>query len=204
VIFRRNVCKEETKGIRENSYKVLFYRVSVHLFVYHAGHCNPKHCTAKRLAKFGYVVLLHSLQQIPRSSLVLDPFEEKALSPEDRTFPSITALDYSWKKSERFSRKYKKSFRNGRALPYLVAANSINFGKPTKLSTAEALAAALFIVGEKSKALNIVSKFSWGKTFMDLNMEALEAYSEVESSSDIIDLQEMFIKHISEEHIQER
>jgi pre-rRNA-processing protein TSR3 len=192
------------KGEEGNSFKVGFCRISVHLFVYHAGHCNPNYCTAKRLAKFGCVVLLHSLRQIPRSSLVLDPFNEKALSPEDKTFSSITALDYSWKKSDLFTKKYKKSFRNGRALPYLVAANSVNFGKPTKLSTAEALAAALYIVGEKSKALNILSRFSWGKTFMDLNMEALEAYSRAESSSDIIALQEMFIKHIPEEHIQER
>lgn len=167
----------------------------MNLFVYHAGHCNPKRCTAKRLARNDEVILLHSLRQIPRSSLILDPFNEKALSPADKTFSSITALDYSWKKSD----SYRKKFRNGRALPYLVAANSTNFGKPTKLCTAEALAAALYIIGEKAKALNILSKFSWGNTFMNLNGEALERYSRAETSSDIIALQEMFIKHTREE-----
>ena len=174
--------------------------MDVNLFVYYAGHCNPKRCTAKRLATHNMVVLLHSLRQIPRSSIILDPFSEKALSPADRRFSSVTALDYSWKKAD----LYKKKFRNGRALPYLIAANSINFGKPTKLSTAEALAAALYIMGEKSKALNIISKFSWGDTFMDLNVMALEAYSHAESSSEIITLQEMFIKHTLETHVQER
>jgi pre-rRNA-processing protein TSR3 len=191
------VSRSDVEG---NPFKVFINSMDVNLFVYHAGHCDPKRCTAKRLARFNFVVLLHSLGQIPKSSLVLDPFSEKALSPADRKFSSITALDYSWKKSG----LYQKKFRNGRALPYLIAANSINFGKPTKLSTAEALAAALYIMGEKSKALNILSKFSWGDTFMDLNMRALEAYSRAESSSEIITLQEMFIKHTLETHVQER
>jgi len=77
----------------------------------------------------------------------------------------------------------------------LVAANPINYGKPTKLSTVEALAAALYILGEKSKALNILSKFSWGTTFVTLNAELLTAYSQAESSSEIIRIQETFIAY---------
>lgn len=161
----------------------------MNLFVYHAKHCNPKRCTAQKLARFNLVILLHSVRDIPKTSLILDPFSEKALSPEDRTFTSLTALDYSWERGSTF----KKGFRNGRCLPYLIAANPVNFGKPTKLSTAEALTAALYILGEKSKALNILSKFKWGKTFMDLNQEALEEYSKAESSSEIIKIQDMFI-----------
>lgn len=161
----------------------------MNLFVYHAKHCNPKRCTAQKLARFNLVILLYSLRDIPKTSLILDPFSEKALSPEDKTFTSITALDYSWEREGTF----KKRFRNGRCLPYLVAANPVNFGKPTKLSTAEALCAALYILGDKSKALNILSKFKWGKTFMDLNREALEEYSKAESSSEIIKIQDTFI-----------
>lgn len=161
----------------------------MNLFVYHAKHCNPKRCTALKLARFNLVILLHSVRDIPKTSLILDPCSEKALSPEDKTFTSITALDYSWERKNTF----KKRFRNGRCLPYLIAANPVNFGKPTKLSTAEALTAALYILGEKSKALNILSKFKWGKTFMDLNREALEEYSKAESSSEIIKIQDMFI-----------
>jgi pre-rRNA-processing protein TSR3 len=163
--------------------------VPVNLFVYHAGHCDPKRCTALKLARFRLVVILHSLREIPHNSLILDPFSEKALSPEDKVYASMTALDYSWKKKDHFRRK----FRTGRALPYLVAANPVNFGKPTKLTTAEALAAALYIVGERSKALNILSKFKWGKTFMSLNEELLTLYAQAESSSDIIKIQSPYI-----------
>jgi pre-rRNA-processing protein TSR3 len=161
----------------------------VNLFVYHAKHCNPKRCTAQKLARFNLVILLYSMRDIPKSSLVLNPLSKKALSPEDKTFTSITALDYSWERQDRF----KRHIKNGRCLPYLVAANPVNYGKPTKLSTAEAVAAALYILGEKSKALNILSKFKWGRTFITLNQEALDAYSEAESSSDIIEIQEKII-----------
>lgn len=159
--------------------------------MYHAKQCNPKKCTAQKLARFHLVILLYSLRDIPKTSLILDPFSEKALSPEDKTSKSMTALDYSWKKG-----KFKRKFKNGRCLPYLIAANPINYGKPTKLSTAEALAAALYIFGEKSKALNILSKFTWGTAFVTLNAEALNAYSKAESSSEIIKIQEQFIKEV--------
>ena len=56
-----------------------------------------------------------------------------------------------------------------RILPYVVAGNPVNYGKPYQLSCVEALATGLSVVGYHNQAEYIMSKFGWADGFWNLN-----------------------------------
>ncbi|SDF33889.1 pre-rRNA-processing protein TSR3 [Methanolobus vulcani] len=165
----------------------------IKLFLYHAKQCDPKKCTGKKMAKFGLVDLSEKIERIPSRSILLDPMAQKALSPEDNSKKGITVLDCSWEEVERVFPQLLKMRLEHRALPYLVAANPVNFGRPFKLTSVEAFAAALYILGNKQQAEKIMSKFNWGHTFLELNHEPLEEYSQARDSKDILRIQSEYM-----------
>ena len=160
------------------------------LYAYRDNTCDPRKCTARRLARDGLVIILHSLSRIPQSTLLLDPTATKALSPQDRSCTSITALDCSWEVLERIPRE---RWRHRRALPFLVAANPVNFGRPLRLTSVEALAAALYITGEEARATEILSRFSWGLRFLEVNREPLREYAAAKDSAEVVEIQSAYL-----------
>jgi len=119
------------------------------LYLYHANQCDPKKCTGRKLLKFG-LVQRKKPSELPYRSILLNPFSERALAPDDAC-TGISALDCSWADAELVFGKLRRMKQ--RSLPYLVAANPVNFGKPFKLTTVEAFAAALYILGEDEQAV---------------------------------------------------
>ena len=160
------------------------------LYAYRDNTCDPRKCTVKKLEKAGFLKIFTKISQIPRNTLLLDPTAEQALSPADKKVHSITVLDCSWVVLDTGR---VKSWRIRRALPFLVAANPVNFGKPCVLSSIEALAAALFIIGEREHASAVLSRVSWGIRFLEVNQEPLDLYANAKDSTEVIGIQELFI-----------
>lgn len=162
--------------------------------VYHARECDPRRCTALKLHRAGKIQLVPKLSALPRGAILLDPLAKRALSRADggqAEKKGLVALDCSWKRVKQISR-----LRHGlvpRSLPYLVAANPTHYGKPTVLSTAEALAAALHILGKRELAREVLEPFKWGRVFLRLNHEPLEAYARAADSSEVVKLQQRFM-----------
>ncbi|HID60303.1 MAG TPA: DUF367 family protein [Hadesarchaea archaeon] len=164
------------------------------MVVYNARECDPKRCTATRLHRVGKIEMVYDFHELPSGAVLMDPFAEKALSKADgetAKIRGVVALDCSWKKIKQLADLQRRL--KPRALPYLIAANPTYYGRPTTLSTAEALAAALFILGEKVLAKEILSPFKWGGVFLELNKELLEAYSNARNSGEVVAVQNRFM-----------
>jgi len=54
-------------------------------------------------------------------------------------------------------------------VPYLLATNPTNYGKPWRLNCVEALAAAFVITGFDTYAEKLLSSFGWGSSFFAVN-----------------------------------
>lgn len=54
-------------------------------------------------------------------------------------------------------------------VPYLIATNPVNYGKPWKLNCVEALAACFYITGFDEYGDELLSKFKWGHAFRKVN-----------------------------------
>jgi pre-rRNA-processing protein TSR3 len=158
---------------------------------------DPAKCTAAKLVRFG---LAESVRFIRPNTLVLDPFSKIVLSNHDRSlFKSVCALDCSWEKARDTLPKLR-TVKNGicRRLPVLLAGNPNNFCKLSKLTTAEALAASLFILGWRNLSEKILGKFKWGHTFFELNSEILNDYSKALSITEIVELENMYFPYLTQ------
>ena len=139
------------------------------IFCLHYNECDPKKCTTLKLKKFNLLKVIKASKGNLRKSIILNPFAQKTISLNDREIIlkyGLIVFDCSWKKLMTLSEVGPGNYRK---LPSLIAANPINYGKWEKLSSVEALAAALFITGFNDMGNLILSKFSWGNQFRELN-----------------------------------
>ena len=145
---------------------------------------DPRKCSAAKLVKFG---LAKPVRRTASRTLILNPFSKKILLKSDKKFVnSITGIYCSW---ILVIPTFKKPFVGiSRKLPPLLAGNPMNYSKLNKLSTVEALAAAVYILGESDLTHTLLQKFKWGNTFFELNKNLLQDYTKAQSESEIFEI----------------
>ncbi len=175
----------------------------VPLHVIHLDQDDPRKCTARKMHANGLVELHESIARAPKRGYLLDPTSSTILGPEDRGLISIGAaivvLDCSWKRIDESLEEIAGSTSlEGRILPALLAANPVSWGRVGRLSSVEAIAATLAILGHDDQASRVLEPFQFGQQFLDLNREPLEAYAIAESRDEVAAMQSEFFTFESE------
>ena len=164
------------------------------ILVYDKDQCDPKKCTAKRMEKFGLAKEV-PLHKIPPGCIVLSPFGKVTLSPADMKYArrGIVVLDLTWTHIDEIPHIRGEKARK---LPYFVAANPINWGKPWRLNSAEAVLASLLVLGQDEQAEPFFTRFNWAPEFVRINGDFLEKYRAAKSGEEIERIQNEYIESI--------
>ncbi|XP_020257383.1 ribosome biogenesis protein TSR3 homolog [Asparagus officinalis] len=170
---------------------------TIQLAMWDFGQCDVKRCTGRKLARFGFLKELRVSSGF--GGIALSPVGKQCVSREDHPLikrKGLAVVDCSWARLNDVP-FVKLRCPAPRLLPWLVAANPVNYGRPCELSCVEALSAALIICGEEDTGNLILSKFKWGHSFLSLNRELLKAYSKCETGSEIISVQNAWLSNNS-------
>ncbi|KAL3982818.1 hypothetical protein ACH3XW_48650 [Acanthocheilonema viteae] len=161
--------------------------------------CDPKRCTGKKLVRYGFVKVLKLGTKFP--GLLLSPIGQRTISAADLNCikkGGIAVVDCSWNQVADINLNKARASHH-RLLPYLVATNPVNFGKPCQLSCVEAFAAALYMIGLKGNAQLLLSKFKWGPNFLKVNRDVLDAYAACKDGAEVIVRQKAYMQLLEKE-----
>ncbi|KAL2176716.1 uncharacterized protein P884DRAFT_260799 [Thermothelomyces heterothallicus CBS 202.75] len=168
------------------------------------GHCDPKRCSGKRLMKLGLMRELHLGQR--HSGVVITPNGKRTLSPADRPLLDqygAAVVECSWARTKEVQWA-KVGGRCERLLPYLVAANTVNYGKPWRLNCVEALAAAFAICGHPDWAEQVLAPFSYGSAFLEINSSLLKKYAACEDEAGVKQVEQEWMDRLDREYTESR
>ena len=168
-------------------------------------HCDPKRCSGKKLERLGLIRSLKIGQTF--KGIIVSPNGKKVVSPDDLEIVNTSGcavVECSWARLDEIPfGKIGGGGKTERLLPYLVAANQVNYGRPWKLNCVEAIAACLAIVGHWDMAEDLLNNFSWGINFLKINKELLTKYSACKDSDEVKAVEAEWLEQIEKEQ-QER
>lgn len=164
------------------------------LHVIHLDQDDPKKCTTRKMHRFGHCQMHSDLRRSPKRGILLDPLSGSLLGPDDRALlengAALVGLDCSWKQIDQsIAYLNRKTKLEGRTLPVVLAANPVSWGKPGRLSNAEAFAVSLVLLNRWEQAKNILSPFNYADHFFQLNDEPLKAYAAANSNEELAEIQ---------------
>ncbi|KAF6834818.1 Ribosome biogenesis protein TSR3 [Colletotrichum plurivorum] len=168
------------------------------------GHCDPKRCSGKKLIRMGMMRDLHVGQR--HNGVIITPNGKHTVSPADRDLMEqygAAVVECSWARMEEIQWG-KVGGKCERLLPYLVAANTVNYGKPWRLNCVEALAAAFYICGHPEWAEQILAPFSYGEAFLEINGSLLKKYAAAEDEKGVKQVQEEWMDRLDKEYAESR
>jgi pre-rRNA-processing protein TSR3 len=154
---------------------------------------DPRKCSAAKIARHGLAKSIFRIRQIPRNAIVLNPFAPEILLPRDKDLAQeggVVAIDCSWERIQGAFGIHMPG--QNRRLPALLAGNPVNYAKVGKLSSVEAISAALIVMGFRENAARLLGVFKWGDTFLALNEQPLQAYSTADTVTAMSEAESQF------------
>ncbi|KXJ85074.1 hypothetical protein Micbo1qcDRAFT_154471 [Microdochium bolleyi] len=167
-------------------------------------HCDPKRCSGKKLIRLGLMRDLHVGQR--HNGVIITPNGKHTISPADRELMEqygAAVVECSWARTGEIQWS-KVGGKCERLLPYLVAANSVNYGKPYRLNCVEALAASFYICGHPEWAEEVLAPFNYGESFLAINAKVLKKYAACADEEAIKKCEKEWMERLEREHAQSR
>lgn len=167
-------------------------------------HCDAKRCSGKKLMRLGLMRELHVGQK--HQGVVVSPKAKSIISPADREICEqygASVVEASWNRIDEVPFG-KIGGPHQRLLPYLIAANPTNYGKPWRLNCVEALAACFFICGHPEWAEGILAPFSYGESFLEINDAPLKRYAACKDEEEVKKAEEAWLAKIEAEYKEDR
>ncbi|KAL0954634.1 hypothetical protein HGRIS_003589 [Hohenbuehelia grisea] len=167
-------------------------------------HCDPRRCSGKKLSRLGLIKELRVGSRF--RGIVVSPKGTQIVSPSDRDIiekGGLAVVECSWARLDDVPFN-KIASPHERLLPYLLATNPTNYGKPWRLNCVEALAAAFYITGFDEYSERLLSGFGWGGSFFKVNEPYIRRYRACATSDDMTKAQEQIMADLDRQYEESR